>query len=168
MTDGVLLTGVYGTGKTSVCEEMAERLEAAGVAYAAIDLDWLGWFDVPDRNADALRRVAGANLAAVAANYLDAGVRRLVLAGAVRSLNDLDDVRGAVGVPLRVVRLVVPIDEIARRLSRDVTTGRQRDVAHARRWLAQDIGADVGDLVVANDRSVDVIATRILRWLRWI
>lgn len=31
--DAVLVTGVYGTGKTSMCEELAERLESAGVAY---------------------------------------------------------------------------------------------------------------------------------------
>ena len=42
-TEGVLATGVYGTGKTSVCEQLAELLQSAGVAYGAIDLDWLGW-----------------------------------------------------------------------------------------------------------------------------
>jgi Mrp family chromosome partitioning ATPase len=42
---GVLIVGVYGTGKTSVCTEIAEVLEAAGVSYGAIDLDWLGWYD---------------------------------------------------------------------------------------------------------------------------
>jgi adenylate kinase len=45
-TEGVLVTGVYGTGKTSVCEELAELLESAGAAYGAIDLDWLTWFGI--------------------------------------------------------------------------------------------------------------------------
>lgn len=35
--EGVLITGTYGTGKTSVCEELAELLEAASVAYGAIE-----------------------------------------------------------------------------------------------------------------------------------
>jgi len=41
----VLLTGVYGSGKTAVAEEIASVLEEQGMAYAALDLDWLGWFD---------------------------------------------------------------------------------------------------------------------------
>jgi len=40
----VLVTGVFGSGKTSVVEEMAEILEEHHVPYAAIDLDWLMWF----------------------------------------------------------------------------------------------------------------------------
>jgi Mrp family chromosome partitioning ATPase len=41
--DGVLITGVYGTGKSSVAAEIAETLERRGVPYGALDLDWLGW-----------------------------------------------------------------------------------------------------------------------------
>lgn len=52
--EAVLITGVYGTGRTSVCEELAERLESAGVAYGAIDLDWLGWFNAPELDAAAV------------------------------------------------------------------------------------------------------------------
>jgi len=43
----VVVTGAYGTGKTSIVEEMADILEKAGRSYAAIDLDWLVWFEVP-------------------------------------------------------------------------------------------------------------------------
>lgn len=94
--EGVLITGVYGTGKTSVCEEPAERLESAGMAYGAIDLDWLCWFDVPTIDAGAARHTYLNNVAAVANNYVDAGVR-----------------------------LTVPLDEIERRLSGAVTAGRR-------------------------------------------
>ena len=45
--DGVLITGVYGTGKSSVAAEIAETLERHGVPYGALDLDWLTWFEVP-------------------------------------------------------------------------------------------------------------------------
>jgi adenylate kinase len=34
---GVLIVGVYGSGKSSVCEEIAEVLESSGMAYGAID-----------------------------------------------------------------------------------------------------------------------------------
>jgi hypothetical protein len=42
---GVLISGAFGTGKSSTAEEMATILEARGLAYAAMDLDWLAWFD---------------------------------------------------------------------------------------------------------------------------
>ena len=53
----VLLTGVYGSGKTSVAAEMANELERRGMPYAAIDLDWLRWFDVGWDDRAAARRV---------------------------------------------------------------------------------------------------------------
>lgn len=165
--EGVLITGVYGTGKTSVCEELAERLEAAGVAYGAIDLDWLGWFDAPGLDTVTAQRIYLDNLRAVATNYAHAGVRRLVLAGAVGSDAVLQATRAAMPFPLRAVRLTVPLDEIERRLAGAVTVSRTRDVRNAARWLEAGIGADVGDLVIANDRPVGLIADQILRWLRW-
>ena len=41
--EGVLLTGVYGSGKTSVAEEIAYLLEQRGETYALLDLDFLSW-----------------------------------------------------------------------------------------------------------------------------
>jgi pantothenate kinase-related protein Tda10 len=41
---GVLISGSFGTGKSSTAEGMATILEARGLAYAAMDLDWLTWF----------------------------------------------------------------------------------------------------------------------------
>jgi pantothenate kinase-related protein Tda10 len=41
---GVLISGVFGTGKSSTAEGIATILEARGLAYAAMDLDWLTWF----------------------------------------------------------------------------------------------------------------------------
>ena len=43
----VLLTGVYGSGKTTLAIEIVDRLDDAGVHAAAIDLDWLGWYGAP-------------------------------------------------------------------------------------------------------------------------
>ena len=165
--EAVLLTGVYGTGKTSVCEELAERLESAGVAYGAIDLDWLGWFNAPQLDAAAAQRTDLDNLSAVATNYADAGVQRLVLAGAVRSNVVLVATRTVIPFPLRVVRLTVPLHEIERRLSNVVTVGRARDMRNATRWIERGIGADVGDVVIANDRPIRDVADHILQWLGW-
>jgi adenylylsulfate kinase-like enzyme len=39
--EGVLLTGVYGSGKSSVAEEIAYLLEQRGEPCALLDLDYL-------------------------------------------------------------------------------------------------------------------------------
>lgn len=39
----VLITGVYGSGKTSVVDELADILESPSLPYAALDLDWPAW-----------------------------------------------------------------------------------------------------------------------------
>ena len=41
----VLVTGVYGAGKSTVVEDIADLLEKRGVPYGVLDVDWLGWFD---------------------------------------------------------------------------------------------------------------------------
>ena len=83
---GVLITGVYGSGKSSVAEEIADALEARGARFGAVDLDWLMWFGVPGVEPESLRRVFLANLAAVVANYRLAGVIHFVFCrGSARS-----------------------------------------------------------------------------------
>jgi hypothetical protein len=165
--EAVLVTGAYGTGKTAVIEEIADILEGRHVRYAAIDLDWLAWFDAGySRHSDAapiMRR----NLEAVVDNYLSVGVRRFALAGAMESRPDAIALRDAVGMPLTVVRLVVPIDEIERRLSSTITAGRDDDLRVARRWISEGTGQDVGDAVVANDRPIRDVALEVLSRVGW-
>ena len=54
----VVLTGVYGSGKSTAAVEIADRLEAAAVPSAVIDVDWLGWYSVPGRMRRARRPAA--------------------------------------------------------------------------------------------------------------
>ena len=65
--EAVLLTGVYGSGKSSVAAEIAYLLERQGQPYALLDLDYLSWAgpDTGDRTAEI--ELLGDNLAAVAA-----------------------------------------------------------------------------------------------------
>ena len=132
---GVLVTGVYGVGKTSVVEEMADLLERAEVPYAAIDVDWLWWFSAPDFDNEAAHRVLMANLGAVVENYLEAGVTRFCLAWALRDERALAAMRAALPFPIQVVQLTVGIDLIRERLANDPTAGRQDDLRNAERWL---------------------------------
>jgi hypothetical protein len=78
--EAVLISGVYGAGKSSVAEEIAFLLEQRGVLYALLDLDYLGWASAGSGSCAAGFRLMLRNLEAVAANYLQAGIRLLVLA----------------------------------------------------------------------------------------
>lgn len=164
---GVLTTGVYGSGKSSVGAEIAFMLERRGEPYAPLDLDYLGWGGVPGSGRVSEVALMTANLAAVAANYRQAEVRRFVLACFLRNPGELDTVRDALGVPVRVVRLTVSLDEISQRLAGNVTSGRLDDLRAAAESLATGQGAGPEDLAVANDWPVAAVAQQIMDFLGW-
>lgn len=112
----LLLTGTVGVGKTTTADAVGDRLRAAGVAHALVDLDelrrcWPAPADDPFHTALSLT-----NLAALSRAYRDAGAERLVLAGVVETRADRQRHADAVGVALQVVRLVAPADVVAPRL----------------------------------------------------
>jgi hypothetical protein len=165
--DGVLLTGVYGSGKSSVAAEIAYLLEQRGEPYALLDLDYLSWAGTGSEDRAEEFGLMLANLAAVAGNYRRAGIRRFVLAYFVRDLAEVRAVRNALAVPLRVVRLAVPLADIERRLAGDVTSGRRDDLREAAASLAAGEGAGVEDVLIGNDRPVGVVAREVLGFLGW-
>jgi adenylylsulfate kinase len=165
--EGVLLTGVYGSGKSSVAEEIAYLLEQRGEPYALLDLDYLSWAGTGAGDRAGEFRLMLQNMAAVAANYRRAGIRLFVLAYFVRSLSEVGGVREALGLPLRVVRLELPLPDIERRLAGDVTSGRRDDLRAATASIAAAEGAGVEDMVIGNDRPVGVVARDVLTFLGW-
>jgi adenylylsulfate kinase len=165
--DGVLLTGVYGSGKSSVAAEIAYLLEHRGEPYALLDLDYLSWAGTGREDRAEEFGLMVANLAAVAGNYRQAGIQRFVLAYFVRDRAEVQGVREALGVPLRVVRLTVPLAGIERRLAGDVTSGRRDDLREAAASIAADEGAGVEDVMIGNDRPVGIVARDVLAFLGW-
>ncbi len=95
--EGVLLTGVYGSGKSSVAEEVAYLLEQQGERYALLDLDYLSWAGTGTSDRAREFALMLQNLAVVAANYRRAGIRLFVLAYFVRSPSEVHGVRKASG-----------------------------------------------------------------------
>jgi adenylylsulfate kinase-like enzyme len=166
--EGVLITGVYGAGKSTVAAEISYLLEQRRQPYALLDLDFLGWgvnsFDGHVHGTPFMLR----NLAAVASNYREGGIDVFVLAYFVSSLDQLRGIREAVGVPLRVVRLSVPLPDIEQRLAAGVTTERQEELRAAGRQIAAGEGIGLEDIVFANDRPVPVVAQQIMTWLGWV
>jgi hypothetical protein len=164
----VLLTGLFGTGKSTVAADLADVLEAAGVTYAVLDLDWLTWTNASGSTRADEHRMMLVNLKAVLTNFLDAGATHFVLARSVRDRHELTSLAVAIGMPLRTVELVLPYEEIARGIIADPTDGRRADLVRTASWTTQKLGSGLADVTVTNDRSVRVAALEILDWLDWL
>jgi adenylylsulfate kinase len=164
--EGVLLTGVYGSGKSSVAEEIGYLLEQRGDPYALLDLDYLSWAGTEDRAAEFALMLQ--NLTAVAANYRRAGIQFFVLAYFVRSPGEVQGVRDALGLPLRVARLTVPRPDIEARLASDVTSARRDDLREAASAIAAAAGAGVEDVTISNDRPIGAVARDVMAFLGWL
>jgi hypothetical protein len=78
--EGVLLTGVYASGKSSVTEEIAYLPEQRGEPCALLDLDYLSWAGTGTGDRASEFGLMVQNLATVAANYRRAGIRLFALA----------------------------------------------------------------------------------------
>jgi thymidylate kinase len=165
--EAVLLTGLFGVGKSTIAAEMADRLEDAGVPYAALDLDWLTWCNVGDGDRASEHAMLLRNLDAVVANYRASGVRYYVLARWIQNRDELADLAATMAMPLHTVELAVPLDEITRRLATDPTAGRRDDLAVSAAWAETGRSAGLAEYTVDNDRPVRDVAADILRWLAW-
>lgn len=162
----VLITGPFGTGKSSVAIEIADVLEERELPYAVVDLDWLCWGWAGGAEGSEHRMML-ANLVPVVANYLAAGVRYFILARSIRTAAELESLRSALSMPLQVVELMVPFSEIERRLAPDLTAARRDDLRDAEAWLATGEGIGLGDISVPNDRPLRDVASDILGRLGW-
>ena len=159
----ILITGPYGSGKSSLAGEIADVLEGQ-VPYAAIDLDWLAWFDTGDSDAGhETSAVELRNLSDVVRNYLEVGIRLFVIAGAIRQAWELEALRGVLPMRVTVVRLDVPIDEIERRIGSDDTEGRQDDLRRAREWVEAGEGIGFEDVVIANTGPLREVALTVIQ-----
>ncbi|HET7829154.1 MAG TPA: DUF6062 family protein [Candidatus Limnocylindrales bacterium] len=164
----VMLTGVYGAGKTTLAVELVDRLGDAGEHAAAIDLDWLGWYGAPtswDEHEDP--RLTLEHLTLMAERYAAVGVRRLVLAGTIPAASRRR-YEAAVGVPLTVVRLEVPAEVIRERLAGDPNASRAADLEQALEALNGGEPDDGADWTIDATGPVAATADRILARLGWV
>ncbi len=116
MPTALLLMGTVGAGKTTTADAVGLHLEAASVPHAIIDLDeirrmWPRPASDPFGSEIELR-----NVESLAANYVEAGADRLVLAGVCESWADRRRYEAAVAMPLVVCRLHATPAVLASRL----------------------------------------------------
>ena len=165
--EAVLVTGVYGAGKSTVVADIGGLLEGRGQRYGVIDVDWLGWF-YSGGGEHTHQQVMLSNVTAVCNAYLAEGVQRLALAHAIRDLPQLEALRRAVGVPVRVVRLDIDAALVEQRLSLDPTEERRYDdLRVALEWLSAGHGVGLEDLLLPGDRPVRQTSEAICTWLGW-
>jgi hypothetical protein len=93
--------------------------------------------------------------------------RGFVLAYFVRSPAEVQAVRAALGLPLQVARLTVPLPVIERRLASDVSSGRRDDLREAAASIAASAGVGIEDVVISNDHSLGVVAHDVMAFLGW-
>jgi hypothetical protein len=146
---------------------MASVFEERGTPYAAIDLDWRGWFDVGWDDDRAEFAVMLDNLRTVADNFTKAGARRFVLCQSIEHPWELSGVRSAIRMPLQVAQIVTDIDTIRHRCSSDPTSARAVDLEWAQRWLDLGTGTGFEDFNVTNDRPVRTVALEVMSRLAW-
>ena len=159
----LVISGSLGSGKTTVLSEASDLLAEAGIAHAAIDLDWLSIM-YPERGRYG-ERLMFANLAAVWPLYAAAGAQRLLVARVVETRAELEQYREAVpGAEPIVCRLTAPVAVMQERLrTREPGMFQQQAVARSaelagilKRQRAEDFTVDngLGCSIVAVAREV--------------
>jgi adenylylsulfate kinase-like enzyme len=153
------LCGPPGVGKTAVAWEIYERLGRAGSAPAFVDVDQLGMCDPPPAGDPERHILKARNVAALRANFSDAGARGLVVSGVVDATRELDvDVLG--GPTITVCRLRADRAELGVRLGR-------RHASFAGPGIAQEADAFEHSAfaewsVDTTKLTVDEVASRVL------
>lgn len=162
----LLLVGTMGSGKTTVMLELGRVLGERGEPYALVDLDWLAWVAPPASSTLSVHDVLVTNLAAAAATFREAGIRRLVMARHLTRADEVAGIEAALGGgELTVVRLDAPAALLESRIrARD--TGRELEEHLAE--LAAAAPLEFPHDVVANDgRTAAAVAADVLRTVGW-
>lgn len=162
-----MLTGGLATGKTAVAKEVVAIASKLGMRAAALDLDWLGWATGAANGLDAM---IARNLSAVADNYAQAGIDRLVMARALVDSSGLQSIAGALaGWELTLIRLTSPRAVVEQRLrARDSGSELREHLAEIDEMTVRVTAAAPSARVVVNDeRDLGDVAREVMRLAAW-
>ena len=168
-TQGLVLTGTSGVGKSTVAGEVYEVLVARQPGSAMIDLDALAKCDAGEDRGFFGSTIMAENLSVIWPNYRRRGVSHLVMARAVPDRSELQRLEAAVSdITLTVCLLTADPAVLSERLAvRDIGALRGRRSQDAARLQARMIESGIPDFTIATDGASDLetLATEILR--RW-
>jgi len=166
----LFLTGQPGSGKTAVAKELSELLWQLGEPHAVIDLDELCRGVLPTPTINFNRALALANLTAVWANFHAAGVRRLILARMIESLDDLAQFGNAIpNANVTPCVLQAPEQLIRQRIAeREPGSARAFLLTVSPRIAAHMAGLNLPGICVENGhRSIGEVAREVLQRVHW-
>lgn len=166
----LFITGPVGSGKSSVASEVSKLLERAGEPHAHVEIDALRWCYPRPADDPFSARLALRNLAAVWANFREAGARRLVLADVLEDRAELDRYRAAIpGAAITVVRLRASLPTLQRRvMERELGSGREWHLRRATELAAQMDRDAVEDILIETDgKSTTAVAREMLACAGW-
>lgn len=165
----IVISGTMGAGKTTVLGEASDVLSERRIVHAAIDLDGVTAVGLPD---DQTRDLTVQNLSAVFGHLLSRGIRHVMVAAAVESREELQDLRRAMSEPEMVVcRLVAGSATLEQRIrGREPGMCQEQFVARSRLLDGILNRAAIEDFSEHNDggRLVTEVATAMLQRAGWI
>jgi adenylylsulfate kinase len=113
----IVVTGPVGAGKSTTAAAVSDLLGETAITHAMIDMDHLRWIHPSPPGDLFAARLGYRNLAAIWPNLREAGVTCVILADVVESREQFREYEAAMpGAVVTVVRLDVPMAEIAQRL----------------------------------------------------
>jgi ribose 1,5-bisphosphokinase PhnN len=165
----IVISGTMGAGKTTVLGEASDILAERQVVHGVIDLDGAAAVGLPE---EATRHLAADNLAALFGNLVERGIEHVMVAVAVETRSDLQDLRRAMSEPEMVVcRLVAADGTLEQRIRvREPGMCQEQFVSRSRQLGAILEMAAVEDFTEGNDhgRSITDVAMAMLQRAGWI
>lgn len=165
----LVITGSMGSGKTAVLFEASDILVSRNIPHAAIDLDAFGTVHLPPGVQD--KELMYRNLRSVWENYAQVGLKRLLLARAIESREELECCREAVKVEsVAVCRLTASMETMHMRVqSREIGAMQNSFIARAAELNAILDRANLEDFAVNNEnRTVTGTPLEMLTRSGWL
>jgi adenylylsulfate kinase len=163
----IVITGPVGSGKSTTAATVSDLLEATAITHALIDMDYLRWVYPSPKGDRFSMRLGYRNLATIWPNFQEAGVSCVLLADVVESRDQVREYEAAMPwTTVTVVRLDVPMDEIARRLrARETDSTLDWHLNRAPELQGIMEREDVGDIIidVGSRPALDIAREIVLR-----
>lgn len=104
-TPGIFLNGSYGVGKSSALEHLGDLFAQQGTPFSLFDVDWFHRSWPPSPHDPDNTATEALNMRATWRNYLRAGPRTPIIAGVIRTQDDLARYEGVFQRALTTVHL---------------------------------------------------------------
>ena len=168
--EAVLLTGLFGVGKSTIAAEMAD-LSWRTRGCPTLRSTWTGGRGAT--SATAMSEPASMPCRCATSTPWWPTIARRACAtscwrGGSAPATSSAGLVATMAMPVHTVELTAPLEEITRRLVTDPTAGRRDDLAESAAWVEKGRGSSFAEYTVENHGPVRDVAADILQWLDWL